>query len=239
METHCAAAGCRGTCIYLVLLPYIEQSNIEDTYDYEQPRAGWHDWYIFDPVGKVLGRKRLPFYQCPSDDRSSQYCWIKDFFAVVGGKTRTARSYAGDVYTDGLFAVNRWCTFADIRDGASNTFAFGESVHGARRGNGHTIIGQGAPSWVDGCVCSRPSCAPSTQELGRGYRSTKYPINSSLLPITLSEENEAPFGSFHSGGTHFNFADGHVIFINDTIDMNVYQSLSTIAGGEMIPGSAY
>ena len=54
-----------------------------------------------------------------------------------------------------------------------------------------------------------------------------------------NRENDALFGSYHPGGTHFEFVDGHVGFINDTIDLKTYQALSTIAGGEIIPGNAY
>ena len=46
-----------------------------------------------------------------------------------------------------------------------------------------------------------------------------------------NRENGALFGSYHPGGTHFEFVDGHVGFINDTIDMETCQALSTIAGG--------
>ncbi len=42
------------------------------------------------------------------------------------------------------------------------------------------------------------------------------------------------FRSDHSGGGHFLFADGSVHFINDTIDMLLYQQLSTMAGNEIV-----
>ncbi len=53
------------------------------------------------------------------------------------------------------------------------------------------------------------------------------------------DENDAPFGSFHPGGTPFVFADGHVRFLSESIDMDTYQFLSTRAGGEVISGDAY
>ncbi|MBN2296191.1 MAG: DUF1559 domain-containing protein [Pirellulales bacterium] len=49
-----------------------------------------------------------------------------------------------------------------------------------------------------------------------------------------SHSNEIPFGSNHPGGAPFVFADGHVDFLNDTIDMDTYQALSTIADGEVV-----
>jgi len=242
---HCVSGlGCRGCPIYIVLLPYLEQSNIEDHYDYGNLRAGWGDWVLHDPIGNLLQRLPLAVYKCPSDNRPTPRSNQRVYFAVVGGANNPAATTGyGSVYIDGLFIINRWCRFADISDGSSSTFAFGESVHGAfRQGSGSGPGGgvtEGLPvMWWHGGYCSR-GCPLTSQFLGCGYRSTKYPINSSILPMTLKKENDAPFGSFHSGGTHFVFADGHVDFINEMIDLTVYQSLSTIAGGEVIPGDAY
>jgi prepilin-type processing-associated H-X9-DG protein len=40
----------------------------------------------------------------------------------------------------------------------------------------------------------------------------------------------AAFASHHPGGAHFLFADGHVDFIADDIDLDTYQNYSTIDG---------
>ncbi|MEX1224587.1 MAG: H-X9-DG-CTERM domain-containing protein [Pirellulales bacterium] len=46
--------------------------------------------------------------------------------------------------------------------------------------------------------------------------------------------NEYPFGSQHPGGAQFAFADGHVQFLSDSIDLDAYQALSTRNGGEVV-----
>ena len=230
---HCTAAACRGVPIYITLLPYIEQTNISETYDCEQLKAGWHDWAIYDTEGIYAKTRRLPFYVCPNDDRRVNG---RTYFAVIGGKDSVGTSHGNNIYIDGLFAINRWNTFADIVDGASCTFAFGESVHISWNYYSPTPVG-----WFYGGSCYSPfRLVPPSDgiSLGRGYRSTQYPINHELA-MEYSTENAAPFGSFHSGGTHFSFADGHVGFINDTIDFDLYQSLSTTAGGEVISDTAY
>jgi prepilin-type processing-associated H-X9-DG protein len=45
--------------------------------------------------------------------------------------------------------------------------------------------------------------------------------------------------SRHDGGTNFAFLDGSVHFIKNSIDLNVYRSLSTRAGGEVISSDSY
>jgi prepilin-type processing-associated H-X9-DG protein len=50
-----------------------------------------------------------------------------------------------------------------------------------------------------------------------------------------SEANQ--FYSRHVGGVHFLFGDGHVSFLNSSMDYATYLALSTRAGGEAISGS--
>ena len=43
------------------------------------------------------------------------------------------------------------------------------------------------------------------------------------------------FFSMHPGGVNFVFADGHVTFLTNETDPQVFEDLSTRAGGEVIP----
>ncbi|MBN1394171.1 MAG: DUF1559 domain-containing protein [Pirellulales bacterium] len=235
----------RGNPFYFVILAYIEQANLESEIDYS---VGWQTWLT---AHQEYVLKQFPFYQCPSDPRIPQYSSLRDYFGCVGGKTLLAENPAnGRVYADGLFAINRWRRFADISDGTASTFAIGESVHGSRIGlipRVDTDTDGGTPLWwFGGCGCSysggtvQDGCPdPAKWYTGRGYRSTYYPINYEIFPMTISEDNNAPFGSYHAGGTHFVFCDGHVSFIDESIDDGAYKALSTIAGGEIISGVEY
>jgi prepilin-type processing-associated H-X9-DG protein len=50
--------------------------------------------------------------------------------------------------------------------------------------------------------------------------------------------NNEPF-SFHNGGVHFVFADGHVVYIRDSISLDVIKALGTRANGENEQGFEY
>ena len=244
----------------MVILPYIENANLDSHFLYSIV-GGYHDWAYTDvPSGRLFNpfaEVELVFYKCPSDDRTvsaSPYGYeiryLRSYFAVAGGKVRETKSGSynfGDVFYDGLFGLDKWRRFADIHDGSSSTLAVGERTHYSflGMGPGYNVAGQGGPSvWWQGSSCyqlgNTHNCDSNNQHYGRTLGTTKYPINSPLPSLAdYSHDNEIPFGSFHSGGAHFAFADGHVAFINETIDMNVYRALSTIDGGETISGTEY
>jgi prepilin-type N-terminal cleavage/methylation domain-containing protein/prepilin-type processing-associated H-X9-DG protein len=230
----------RGHPLYIVLLPYLELQNVERHYNY----SGALGWWTFenDPATVPYAKMRLPVYQCPSDGRGQEYPNQRGYFGVIGGKTLAAHCGdwgGGDVFLDGLFAINKWRRCDDIRDGASNTLAVGESIHVSRYGlgPGYDIADRGGPvAWYCGAGCWI-TCEPKHQTLGRSVRSTKYAINRNILPMNPDQDSDAPFGSFHPGGTSFAFADGHVGFLSETIRLSTYQALSTIAGDEVIDAS--
>ena len=228
---QCAGSDCRGNPVYMTILPYIEQQGLESKYDYTQ---NWGTFGWDDPARGT----QLSFYQCPSESDWKQFPERRVYFAMTGGRTPVVHSFRGDVFQDGLFAINHWRRVAEVRDGTSNTLAVGESVHVAKwgLGDGYGIADQGGPvAWWKSGGCSRSgNCSPSSQSLGRAFRSAKFPINSNILPMANDDENEAPFGSYHPGGALFVFADGHVTFLSETLDTDTYQALSTRDGGEVV-----
>jgi prepilin-type processing-associated H-X9-DG protein len=56
--------------------------------------------------------------------------------------------------------------------------------------------------------------------------------NSSTNPNDRVRE----FASLHVGGANFLMADGSVRWVSQGIDFRTYEALSTIQGGEVIPG---
>jgi len=63
---------------------------------------------------------------------------------------------------------------------------------------------------------------------------SKNPINAKNIPQYNYTRMEVPFGSDHPGGAQFVFADGHVVFVTDSVEMSLYQALSSIAQEELV-----
>ncbi|MBN1394681.1 MAG: DUF1559 domain-containing protein [Pirellulales bacterium] len=247
---------CRGTPLFIALLPYFEQANLSELYDFSVMR-GWMQWASNN---NILAQERLDLFQCPSDDTPTDCPNMRAYFGVAGGKTVYNQHGGGDfgeVCIDGLFRINVWYRFADVSDGTSTTLVFGESMHPTFWGNATCYSGgggwpsfspnygtsRGAPvGWYNGCSCNpnatNDDCAIPDQHLARVCRTTLLALNAPMENIALTSQtaNDVPFSSYHSGGAHFAFADGHVSFINDSINFDVYQALSTIASGEIISG---
>jgi prepilin-type N-terminal cleavage/methylation domain-containing protein/prepilin-type processing-associated H-X9-DG protein len=231
---HCAA-DCRGNSLWVVLLPYLEQDAIEKQYDY---RLGWNNPTNIGRLGDYV----ITLYVCPSDSKWGAYPNRRSYFGVVGGRTRDSHGWRGDVFLDGLFNINFPKRLTEVTDGTSQTLAVGESVHpskwGLGPGYGNANVG-GPVGWLVGSACLQPGCTIANRSYGRDLRGTKFPLNSSLLPMADDVDNDVPFGSLHTGGAQFVFADGHVAFLSQGIRMEVYQALSTYAGGETVDDSAY
>jgi len=106
-----------------------------------------------------------------------------------------------------------------ITDGTSKTFSVGEVVEAHTR-NSSNIWSYGY-RYLD--------C----------YRTTNVALNTppGIDAVTLPPDGDGisavangAFASQHPGGGHFLFADGHVDFISEDIDLDTYQNYSTIAG---------
>jgi prepilin-type N-terminal cleavage/methylation domain-containing protein/prepilin-type processing-associated H-X9-DG protein len=89
----------------------------------------------------------------------------------------------------------------DITDGTSNTFTIGEGAWHAVWNNGIQDVTDDYPLWVGGI---------STDESHIRKTDTRLNVGG----------DDDSFGSYHPGGAHFLFADGHVTFISENIDAN-------------------
>lgn len=235
---------CRGTSMFVLLFPYYEESSYSDLYNKLSANMGWNTPAMYtNPDAIVLYQSPVPLYYCPSRANFTDIAERRDYFGVVGGKTLFGHGPRGDVFFDGMFNVgNIKVSAGKVTDGTSHTLAVGESDHPAKWGvgPGYGIGGIGGPGgWWVADSCPSPDCRPKSTNwvFGRFLRSTKYPINFSIMPMVRDDvENEPPFGSKHPGGAQFVLADGHVIFLSETIDMTTYQALSTFAGEEVIAG---
>ena len=157
----------------------------------------------------------------------------------------------------GVFFLESQTRLAQIRDGQSNTFAIGEASSGIELGEGlgSTVESNADPGisfhgWIVGLACPSEFYGAGFRYTG-GFCSTVEPLNK--WPVTDSYFDRSSsaslsdaraswqggphwasnFRSEHTGGAGFAFCDGHVRFISENVDMDVYRATSTMSGGEV------
>lgn len=178
---------------------------------------------ITSPGNGVARVMAFPVYLCPSDPGA--IVWeLQD--GDGGVLVKLAKSnYVGVFGTfdiedapaagEGLFFHNSRIRFSHITDGLSNTLMVGErsSFLGSSTWTGVVPEGEEAMDRIVG-ICDLP---PNPN------------------PDDYDEEGEMDdFSSYHTTGTQFLFADGSVKWIGQHINVNVYHSLATRAGREVV-----
>jgi prepilin-type N-terminal cleavage/methylation domain-containing protein/prepilin-type processing-associated H-X9-DG protein len=149
-----------------------------------------------------------------------------------GGNAGSVSMYWPNATQDGVFYINSAVRIADISDGTSNTLFFGERYHfdpAFDALTGGSIQTYGGWAWAN--VYSMEDHTQSAQA----------PINYMVPPGTTSDPTYfyqntrlGAFGSGHTLGANFAFADGSVHFLSNSTPQQLLQQLATRAGGEVV-----
>ena len=235
------------TSTHILLLPFFEQDNLYRRWDNDDNRnnvAGGTN-AVQAQVFKLL--------LCPSDPlpqpvvyfnaaRAASWTWGYYGLSSYGGNGGT-RSFSlpySQITQDGIFFPDSSVRLADVADGTSLTFLFGERCH--------------RDAQFD---LQQPILSPDTTPIGQYGRWACIGGWGTLLNVELStpvrinyqvpaggdsstlEVRGCAFGSGHPGGANFAFADGSVRFVSDSIPLLKLQALSTRAGGEVVSGGDF
>lgn len=194
---------------------------------------------IEDPANAAGRIQSVAVYLCPSD--ATPPVWsarqAPDGSTNLGATICDVASanYVGVFGTtepgidgDGLFFRNSQIRFQDITDGTSHTLAIGERSH---------LLGEA--TWVGSVTGAALAPGPGDTD-GIGVFEVE---SGSSMVLGHVGELKAPgdptgdvnmFYSLHPGGVNFLFADGHVSFLETTLDYTTFKALATRAGGEAI-----
>jgi hypothetical protein len=136
----------------------------------------------------------------------------------------------------GIFGqVNKSTTAAQIRDGMTSTIMTGELQRIVTSTTAIPLMSQSAGQWFskDGWAVGGISTGFST-----GLGGTATLAGSALanrLPIPMNNGLAESPGSAHTGGAYFGFGDARVKFLNQTIDLNTFALLGSMADRRALP----
>jgi prepilin-type N-terminal cleavage/methylation domain-containing protein/prepilin-type processing-associated H-X9-DG protein len=221
---------------HCLLLPFMEQNNVFQLINFN---VLWSD-----PLNAGVCATNIPIFLCPSDGKSPPAGWAgNNYFACEGSDTGMS---------NGVMYGQSNVTFADVRDGLSNTAAFSERLKG---------------DWSNALVTENsdlfaPGTHPTTQDQAmltcralditnlayQGWSNSGAPWLAGTPSDFAGYQHVAPPGdrschyppgnssrppnSFHPGGVNLLRCDGSVDFISKGIDINLWRALGSRAGSE-------
>jgi prepilin-type N-terminal cleavage/methylation domain-containing protein/prepilin-type processing-associated H-X9-DG protein len=230
-----------GTTLWVELLPFFEQDNLYKKWDYNDNRNN-----VTEGTAATTAQV-IRILLCPSDPLEPVFLltsanappWSRGYYGLStygGNAGRRSVSTASSPRTlDGIFFNDSRVRLADITDGASNTFLFGECysvdpefdrLHSALWPGTNPLHAWRRWGWV---VSPGAGTAVTL--------STPVLINYRVPPggdLSTLQDRVCAFGSGHLGGANFAFADGSVRFLSERTSLETLQALSTRAGGEVI-----
>jgi prepilin-type processing-associated H-X9-DG protein len=207
----------------------MEQGNIYNTIRLDQPIEA-----------AANGNVRVQFvkpYVCPSDNLPLTWPAVRR--SSLGVPTGTicdiaAANYIGvfgysepGVDGEGIFFRNSMVRVADVTDGTSQTLMVGERSF---------LLGEA--TWVGavtGAGLFPPPGSPAPSVVDNASNMVLGHAGDGNGPGAPNSEGNQ-FYSLHGRGGNFLFADGHIQFLQASMDYQVYRALSSRAGGEPITG---
>lgn len=238
---------------WALLLPFMDQENIYDRYDFDQcsSMSAWGGMPVAgnSAANADITSTHVPLLECASDWAAGEVSTFAPGTHHLYSKQnarRTSYLFATGRFTDwdvtwretrgdirrGVFGNNSSARIRDIKDGSSNTIAVGES-HG---GSGMKVNDHFGPWGLTGthtCCHGRVVSDSSTSVDPVHFTDTRWGLNSSW-DGSGGGSYAWVFNSSHSGGANFVLADGSTRFISDSIDYRMFCLLNYIQDGQAV-----
>ena len=210
-----------------MILPYLEQSPLFSRFN---PNVG-----IEDPLNDPFRLQTLTVFRCPSDPQPERFAieeeaspgtvicelpianYVGSFGTVELDGCENPPGTApvlssGQCVGDGTFYHNSRVNLRDVTDGTSNTFMVGERLTNEALGWYSTWVGR----------------------VAEGEEAFQRVLGSFDHTPNHQSAHFDDFSSQHEGGAQFVLADGHVRFVSENINEQVYKAVGTIRGGEVV-----
>ena len=252
--------GWLGTTAFAQILPFLEQINVSDNYDYGER--------MNNPANKDIVGSQIPVYTCPSDDAKGRFAVHtryptlyarSNYVGCMGSNTMlldnrgvhlVACPYPAHLKdkhldSDGAFRIRYGRRTAEFLDGTSTTALFSEVLSG-QAGPWDIAMSYNQRLWdIRGvwayCLMGASSYThretpnSSVGDVMFGGQNCESFDGAPCSQVSADwDETFASARSRHPGGVQVAFTDGHVAFYQDAVDYQLWQAISTIATGEPV-----
>jgi prepilin-type N-terminal cleavage/methylation domain-containing protein/prepilin-type processing-associated H-X9-DG protein len=252
---------------FAFMLPYIESNTIYNAYNFSR---------VFVSVSNItVEGTQLNVFNCPSDlpftqEPPQDVPYVHNSYATNRGRNENININWGNVAPpdptapyyqncngdpgDGLFGWQSAFKIAQVTDGLSNTFLFGEVSRFIDEPASPYSIGNITIEFQDdyspngghptsgAFVIPRLNAPPD--RTGAVWQACFITSHVFFPPDWINVNaclnlGQYGFRSLHPGGANFAMADGSVKFIKTSINVPTYRALGTRAGGEVISSDQY
>ncbi len=245
---------------FAVILPYLDRASLHHAINYD---VGVLSLMPETPVENMtVFQTKLDVLLCPSDSMW-QFSNMTNYAANVGHVFKDG-PWTG-AFVDAPMRRGGFIGPEAFRDGLSQTTMYAEWLTGdhpergaspSRSMRARTDFAQMSPTsptiFFQECIKLVNVNLNAYEFRGREWFHGKWqytlydhgvtPNSSTCLPSIGSMHNihgTCPAGSLHPGGVNLVFADGHVQFLQDSLDLEVWRAVGTRAGREVISAERY
>jgi prepilin-type N-terminal cleavage/methylation domain-containing protein/prepilin-type processing-associated H-X9-DG protein len=246
VSTDLGGRPANGTNWIIELLPYFEQDNLYNQWNYDDNR------YNVAGKEKATQAQIIEVLICPSDPLPQPVvehtgaltpAWCRGWYGMSSyGGNAGYQSIGLGMSRDGIYFIDSCVRSRDVIDGHSNTILFSERDHHDRDYDlRQPVLFPGLKPIAEigkwGFVAGPPGAV-----MGNVTLHTSVPINYRMPSdgsVADLVNRVSAFGSGHPGGANFAFADGSVRFVRHSIALDTLKALSTRSGGEVVPDNEF
>lgn len=236
-----------GFSLHAMLLPYLEQTDVYNALNFQQPARSGRGNYSFQSL-------TLSSFLCPSDPRE-QRRGNNNYMGNRGSGVQKF-GYNGAFPLEFTGPIN----WSDFTDGTATTALMSEWITGIASGGSssplrftfeteHPLLradelDQFARLCAEARV-GRNKISPLLKGETWLVGDLSFTLYTHVLGIngnsctngTLVQEGAWTAGSFHGAGANLMYADGHVGYVRQSINLETWRALGSRNGGEVIDGS--
>lgn len=206
----------------------------------------------YDPIISTHHHNVARVFRCPADPNSATSDNLPSYRASTGAVLGAGNGY----YEAGNHErLNNYRLASEFTDGFSQTSAYSEQAILTLADLTQRVddpkkyaLWISSPAWIAGVseqLFIQECQQPGNTAIPLFRPNQPYGYTHLLTPNTRGCWNNAPVNdlrleaympaiSYHTGGVNVLFVDGHVSFVSDSVDSNVWQAIGTISGHEPV-----
>ena len=260
--TQTASTGRRfwqGFTGFLQILPFLEQGVVNGDVNYDDDYISY-----YTPENQKVFGAPVSVYQCPSDNTAGRVLSLNHYYGYESLHSRSnfVMSFGNTSMWDCQFPSphnkDPNPPLSEMENGGPFRYIEGRKLRDFTDGTSHTVVVSEVVAGRDDIYHHSQNQDYDIRGTwaiafwGSSYLHLNTPnsgfdcpdrCGDDVEPITPCQkgcttniycDGHVAARSLHSGGVNAVSADGHVTFYSDSIDFDIWQSLATIAGGEIL-----